>query len=74
MTDFATSDLLLYTSRSLVRLSKAAGYPLTILPVAELAWRRPIGGIVRREAYLPPAVQRVIDILKSELYAQHKHD
>src|SRR3954469_25007536 len=70
----ASSDLLLYTSRSLVRLGKAAGCPLTILPVAELAWRRPIGGIVRREAYLPPAVQRLIEILKSELSARQKHD
>jgi DNA-binding transcriptional LysR family regulator len=70
----AASDLLLYASRGAVRLGKAAGYPLTILPVTELAWRRPIGGIVRREAYLPPAVQRLIDILKSELYAQQKHE
>ena len=68
----ATSDLLLYTSRSLVRLGKAAGYPLTILPVAELVWRRPVGGIVRKEGYLPPAVQRLIDILKSELAARQK--
>src|SRR3954465_4726142 len=52
------SDLLVYASRSVVCLGKAAGYPLTILSVAELAWRRPIGAIVRREGYLPPAVQR----------------
>jgi DNA-binding transcriptional LysR family regulator len=70
----AASDLLLYTSRSAVRLGKVAGYPLTILPVSELVWRRPIGGIVRREGYLPPAVQRIIDILKSELAARISAD
>jgi hypothetical protein len=53
-----------------VRLGKAAGYPLTILPLAELVWRRPVGGIVRSEGYLPPAVQRLIDILKPELAAR----
>src|SRR3954468_17053136 len=70
----AASDLLVYASRSVVCLGKAAGYPLTILRVAELAWRRPIGAIVRREGYLPLAVQRLIDILKSELSARQKHD
>jgi DNA-binding transcriptional LysR family regulator len=68
----AASELLLYTSESLVRLGRAAGYPLVILPVAELAWRRPFGGIVRCQGYLPPAVQRLIDILKSDLYARQK--
>jgi DNA-binding transcriptional LysR family regulator len=68
------SDLLAYTSQSLVRHGKAAGYPLTILPVADLAWRRPVGAIVRGEGYLPTAVQRLIDILKSEVHLQQRHD
>lgn len=70
----AASGLLVYTAQSLVRLGKAAGYPLTILPVAELAWRRPIGAIVRSEGYLPPAVQRLIDILKSQLAARQNRE
>ena len=48
--------------------------PLAILPATELSWLRPIGAIVRSEGYLPPAVQRLIDILKSELHFQQKHD
>ena len=47
--------------------SRARLNPPTILPVAELAWRRPVGVIARDEGYLPPAVQRLIDILKSQL-------
>jgi hypothetical protein len=47
----ARSDLLVYTSQSLVRLGKEAGYPLLILPVTELAWRRPIGAIVCGDGY-----------------------
>jgi DNA-binding transcriptional LysR family regulator len=61
----SSSDLLVYTSRSLARLGKAAGYALAILPVSELVWWRQIGTIVRREEYLPAAVQRLIDALRS---------
>ena len=68
----AASDLLAYTSQGLVRRGMAAGYALTILPVTELAWLRPIGAIMRNERYRPPAVQRLIDILRSEVAVQQK--
>ena len=68
----AASDLLAYTSQGHVRRGMAAGYALTILSVTELAWLRPIGAIMRSERYLPPAVQRLIDILRSEVAVQQK--
>jgi DNA-binding transcriptional LysR family regulator len=63
----ASSDLLLYASRSLIRLGQASGYPLAILPVRELVWLRPIGAILRREDYVPAAVQRLIDHVRAAL-------
>ena len=56
----AASDLLVYTSRFV-----ADGHALAILPVHELAWRRPVGAIHRNEPYLHAAARRFVDILKA---------
>jgi DNA-binding transcriptional LysR family regulator len=59
----AKSDLLDFTSRSVVR--QLADAQVTILPVRELAWRRSVGLLRRKETYLPPVVRRFADILRS---------
>jgi DNA-binding transcriptional LysR family regulator len=60
----ARSNLLDWTSRRFIEQSEFAR-DLKILPVSELAWRRPIGLIFRQETYLPPIIERFIDILKT---------
>jgi DNA-binding transcriptional LysR family regulator len=60
----ACSDLLDWTSRRFVEQSDLAS-TVTILSVKELAWLRPIGLIYRREVYQPPAIRRLIEILKA---------
>ena len=60
----ARSELLDFTSR-LAFEHAAPRYGLKEIPVKELAWRRPVGVIYRREAYLPPPARRLIDILRS---------
>lgn len=37
---------------------------LRILPVKELTYRRPVGVMYRKGAYLPPAARRLLDLLK----------
>jgi DNA-binding transcriptional LysR family regulator len=59
----AQSDLLDFTSQTVVR--QFADAHVTILPVKELAWRRSVGFLRRKEAYYPPVVQRFADILRS---------
>jgi DNA-binding transcriptional LysR family regulator len=59
-----SSDLLAYTSRSMIEQALAEGYAVAVLPVRELAWRRPVGAIHRNEPYLHSAARRFIDILK----------
>ena len=59
-----SSDLLAYTSRRMIEQAVAEGYAVTVLPVRELAWRRPVGAIHRNEPYLHAAARRFIDILK----------
>jgi DNA-binding transcriptional LysR family regulator len=60
-----SSDLLTYTSRRMIEQAVAEGYAVTVLPVQELAWRRPVGAIHRNEPYLHAAARRFIDILKA---------
>ena len=43
---------------------------LKILPVKDLDWVRPVAVAYRRDAYLPPAGRRFIDILRSAARAQ----
>ena len=59
-----SSDLLAYTSRRMIEQMVAEGYAVAVLPVRELAWRRPVGAIHRSEPYLHSAARRFIDILK----------
>jgi DNA-binding transcriptional LysR family regulator len=59
----AKSDLLDFTSRSVVR--QFGGPAVRILAVSELAWRRSVGLLRRKETYLPPVAGRFIDILRS---------
>ena len=60
----AFSNLLGFTSR---RILKQVGprFRLKELPIKELTWRRPVGVIHRKDAYLSPAARRLIEILKS---------
>ena len=61
---WAHSDLLGYVSKRV--LEQAAGrFRLAVLPVKELTRPRPVGAIYRKDAYLPPAARRLLDILKS---------
>jgi DNA-binding transcriptional LysR family regulator len=61
---WACSDLVGITSKRL--LQKAAPrFRLVQLPVKELTWRRSVGVIYRKDAYLPPAARRLLDLLKA---------
>jgi DNA-binding transcriptional LysR family regulator len=55
--------LLGFTSREVLR--GAARFKLKEVPIKELTWRRQVGVIYRKDAYLSPAARRFIDILKS---------
>ncbi|MBX9776770.1 MAG: LysR family transcriptional regulator [Xanthobacteraceae bacterium] len=59
------SDLLAYASRRGIEQAVAEGYALAVLPVRELAWRRPVGAVHRDEPYLHSAARRFIDILQA---------
>jgi DNA-binding transcriptional LysR family regulator len=61
---WAGTDLLGYVSRRVLERS-AQQLRLRELPVRELAWRRPVGVIYRKDAYLSPAARRFIEILKT---------
>src|SRR5437016_1896935 len=58
----ARSDLLAMMSESFLHHTKDV--QLKILPVKELRWQRPVGFLRRTERYLPPAVQRLVQILR----------
>lgn len=60
----ASSDLLDFTSRHVFH-EAAQEFGLKELPVKELTWRRPVGVIYRKDAYLSPAAKRFIEILKA---------
>jgi DNA-binding transcriptional LysR family regulator len=60
----AASNLIDWTSRNFIEQSAVASR-LAILPVKELAWVRPFGLIYRRETYQPPAIKRLIEILRA---------
>jgi DNA-binding transcriptional LysR family regulator len=65
---WAHTDLLGYVSKRV--LQQAAGrFRLTVLPVKELTRPRTVGAIYRKDAYLPPAARRLLDILKSTVEA-----
>ncbi len=60
----ASSDLVDFTSRHVFRQA-AQQFGLKELPVKELEWRRSIGVIYRKDAYLSPAAKRFIETLKA---------
>jgi DNA-binding transcriptional LysR family regulator len=60
----AASTLLDWTSRNFIEQSAVVS-SLAILPVKELVWVRPFGLIYRRETYHPPAIKRLIEILRA---------
>jgi DNA-binding transcriptional LysR family regulator len=59
----SSSDLLDFRSLTFVRQSALAS-AVTMLPVKELMWRRPVGIMYRQETYLPSSVRRFIEIIK----------
>lgn len=59
----ATSELLGFGSRTMMRFA-ATRFRLTPLPVKDIAVKRRVGIVYRKNAYLPPAALRLIDILK----------
>ena len=61
----AGSDLVGVTVKSNVR-TYAADLGLKVLPVRDLDWIRQVAVVHREEAYLSPAAQRFIQILRSE--------
>jgi len=61
----ASSELLGFAPRIYVR-EAAPRLRLVELRVKELAWRRPLGVRYRRDAYLSPAANRFIEILKTK--------
>jgi DNA-binding transcriptional LysR family regulator len=65
----ASSELLDFTSRSVFEQG-APLFRLTQLRVTDLSWRRPVGVIYRKDAYLPPAARRLVEILKAMVQAR----
>ena len=60
----ASSDLLGFSSKRFLR-QVAAHFPLAELRVREPTWARHIGVSYRKDAYLPPALMRLTEILKT---------
>jgi DNA-binding transcriptional LysR family regulator len=61
---WARTDLLGYVPKRVLQGS-ARQLRLRELPVGELAWRRSVGVIYRKDAYLSPAARRFIEILRT---------
>ena len=60
----AATRLLSFNARRALRMA-AHGLRIKELPVAELTWPRAVGVIVRNEAYLSPAAQQLIRLLRT---------
>jgi len=60
----AGSDLVGVTVKWNIQAT-AAQLNLKILPVRDLDWIRRVAAAYRKDAYLPPAARRFIDILKA---------
>ena len=61
---WSTTDLLGYAAKRVMRPA-APRFRLKEIQIKELAWRRPVGVIYRKNAYLSPAAKRLIKILKT---------
>jgi DNA-binding transcriptional LysR family regulator len=59
----ASTDLLGFIGRGVFR-EIAPRFRLIEIPIKELMWRHPVGVIYRKDAYVPPAARRLVDILK----------
>jgi len=59
-----SSGLLDFTSEAVIRQVQR-DFAVTTLQVPELSMRRPVGAIRRKETYLPPIVQRMLDTLRT---------
>jgi DNA-binding transcriptional LysR family regulator len=59
----ASSDLLGFSSKRFLK-QVASHFPLAVLCIRESTWARHIGVSYRKDAYLPPAVMRLTEILK----------
>jgi DNA-binding transcriptional LysR family regulator len=64
----ACSDLLTFTSRSVVR-QFASDPAVIILAAQELSWRFPISVAYRKEAVPPPALRRFVEIIRASAKA-----
>ena len=60
----SSSDLLDFTSRRVVE-EAARTFRLRELPVEDLPWRRAIGMLWRKDSYIAPSAQRLMNLLKS---------
>ena len=60
---WSSSSLLGFTSKRVMRHA-APRFRLKEVPLKELTWRRQVGVIYRKDAYLSPAARRFIEILK----------
>jgi DNA-binding transcriptional LysR family regulator len=59
----ASSDMLLYMSKTVLSQSDARSAGLRALAVPELRWLRAVGAIHREEPYMGPAVRQLVKIL-----------
>jgi DNA-binding transcriptional LysR family regulator len=59
-----SSGLLDFTSEAVIRQVQR-DFAVTTLQVPELSMDRPVGAIRRKETYLPPIVQRMLDTLRA---------
>ena len=64
------SGLLDFTSEAVIRQVRH-DFPIATLQIRELSMDRPIGVIRRKETYLPPIVQRMLDTLRALAASQH---
>lgn len=66
-----SSGLLDFTSETVIRQVRCDS-AVTTLDVPELTMRRPVGVIRRKETYLPPIVQRMLDTLRTLATSERK--
>ena len=63
---WSSTNLLGFNSKRVIQ-NAASRFRLKEVPLKELTWRRPLGVIYRKDAYLSPSTQRFIEILKSSI-------
>ncbi len=63
---WSSTNLLGFNSKRVIQHA-APRFRLKEIPLKELTWRRPLGVIYRKDAYLSPSTRRFIEILKSSI-------